>query len=435
MSEWLQREHRGWARAWAELARRRGDLAGWEYMGTTDDGGHEFRNRGAYPRLERIAVDPTDFAAVTVPDDLVDHAVCQGVAFERKEGRCGGQWTFANSRLTVETIDSWFRANVAPSEIQKQYPHKTIDEIEAAIALPASLGTKRWLAGTFSRPSGDAPSGGSATTAEEAAAVAFGFMGMAEEIRSVDRRPWDCGDCGRRDLTWQKRCPDCEHRESTSACGHTDVVRVLAEQEERIAELRDGLRAVVDAWDTDEEMTPPCERARALLEKTSKGGTTMRATGEKPDPVGGQHRRMAGNRSDDRDYSKRAPAAGLGREPKASDEVQPPRSSASSDEERADDWIHDALGWQSVADPVQFGEEHDADVASLAALLADVRRDERQRVTARAMNHLENEMCDVYTARARARFVRECLVDGKCRRCAAAKASTQHQIAPEPDKR
>lgn len=62
-------------------------------------------------------------------------------------------------------------------------------------------------------------------------------------------------------------------------------------------------------------------------DETSKGGTTMRATGEKPDPVGSTNRCMAGDCSDDEPISKRAPAAGLGREPKASDEVQPPTSS------------------------------------------------------------------------------------------------------------
>lgn len=47
--------------------------------------------------------------------------------------------------MTVWAIDSMYRANMSPAEIQRRYPHLTIDQVEAAIALPTQLGA-RWVA-------------------------------------------------------------------------------------------------------------------------------------------------------------------------------------------------------------------------------------------------------------------------------------------------
>lgn len=74
-----------------------------------------------------------------------------------------------------------------------------------------------------------------------------------------------------------------------------------------------ALRVALDALPSD------CAGSDEPAEKSSKGGTTMRATGEKPDPLGPTG--MGGTCSDDPSESKRAPSAGLGREPKAADAV------------------------------------------------------------------------------------------------------------------
>jgi uncharacterized protein (DUF433 family) len=75
-----------------------------------------------------------------------DREVCDGIAFERAPGRCGGAWVLAGTRMTVSTIDAMYVAGMSTDAIQKQYPHLTTDQIEAAIALPEQLGS-RWAGG------------------------------------------------------------------------------------------------------------------------------------------------------------------------------------------------------------------------------------------------------------------------------------------------
>ncbi|MBA2684754.1 MAG: DUF433 domain-containing protein [Gemmatimonadaceae bacterium] len=78
------------------------------------------------------------------PPEVQDREVCQGVAFERKRRRCGGAWTIAGTRMTVNTLVSLHTAGEPLEAIQHWYPHVTLEQVGAAVALPKQLGD-RWL--------------------------------------------------------------------------------------------------------------------------------------------------------------------------------------------------------------------------------------------------------------------------------------------------
>ena len=67
------------------------------------------------------------------------HIILGGVAFERTDGVCSGNWVLAGTRMTVWTIGALALKGASHQYIQEAYPHLTAEQINASVAFYAML--------------------------------------------------------------------------------------------------------------------------------------------------------------------------------------------------------------------------------------------------------------------------------------------------------
>jgi len=82
-----------------------------------------------------------------VDDELLDQAEVNGVKFERKGGRCGGDWTVAGTRMTIRNFVAYANTGRSVASIHDAYPRYTAEQIIASLLVPEEIGPKRWMAG------------------------------------------------------------------------------------------------------------------------------------------------------------------------------------------------------------------------------------------------------------------------------------------------
>lgn len=147
------------------------------------------------------------------PGTLVDQAVIRGIHFVRREGRCGGSWTFSNSRMTIKTLVSLQKAGMSLESIQDWYPQYSLEFVAAALELPGVVGSTRWLwdggedadederrpaeaiPGVSPDPSQCRPATNSAETPRPASALPHGACAHVDPLVLDGQTAW-CARCG-----------------------------------------------------------------------------------------------------------------------------------------------------------------------------------------------------------------------------------------------